>query len=323
MRLLIAACVLFLTVPATAREADTVRIATYNIENWRDHFQAFRDRDKPAPATEEGRLARRVERFQNDEDNWEIAQVFLDPKFDPDIVVFQEGCSLDDAKYFNREWLDGMFETVVIFRSNSGRGQELGLLMKPGFKLIETADGFHELPDEGDLNPRSDRLFARGPAFALVETPNGNRLWIGTTHQKSKGGNSVEVTKWRNAEADATRRIMFELAERAPVMLLGDMNDELGFQEYEKEAGGDTMAILAGRHDRNPQNDLEVLTEDLAEQNVITYTGYWRDRYRSFIDHVVATPNVVDAVADVGVYDSAWARVASDHLPVWVDVIDE
>jgi endonuclease/exonuclease/phosphatase family metal-dependent hydrolase len=61
-------------------------------------------------------------------------------------------------------------------------------------------------------------------------------------------------------------------------------------------------------------------TRDLAEQGAITYTGYWRPRFRSFIDHIVISREAADQVEAVGVYDNAWARVASDHLPVYLDL---
>ena len=91
------------------------------------------------------------------------------------------------------------------------------------------------------------------------------------------------------------------------------MNDEVGFQEFEAEGGGDVMANLVG-------DDLVLATRDLAEQGAITYTGYFRPRYRSFIDHAVVTRDAAQNVAATGVYDSPWARVASDHLPVYLDV---
>jgi len=299
----------------------TVRLATWNIENWEDHFQAMRDESLPEPASEEERTRRRIEGYQNAEDNWEIAEVLRDPDFAPHVLVFQEGCSQEELDAFAEEWLGDRYPTRRVFPTNSTRGQTLGILLAEGFELVEVRDGYHKMPDESDLNPRSDFLFARGPGFALVEAPSGERFWVGTTHQKSKGGNSVEVARWRAAEASATHEIMLDLAAEGPeaVYLLGDMNDEIGIQEFEIR-GGEATSHLLGTDDDDPANDLVLVTEDLALGGKITYTGYYRDRYRSFIDHVVATPAGAELVENVGVYDNAWARVASDHLPVYVDV---
>ncbi|MEM7808304.1 MAG: endonuclease/exonuclease/phosphatase family protein [Planctomycetota bacterium] len=316
---------LFVTTTVTAGPpADgTIRIATWNIENWNDHFQAFRDKDLPEPATEEGRERRRQERFQNGEDNWEVAVVLLDPDFAPDILLTQEGCSQEELDHFAQEWeeVGQTYPTRVVFPGNSGRGQMLQLLMRDGFRIIKTNNDLHLVPDTRDLNPRSDRLFGRGPAFVLVETPDGDRFWVGTTHQKSKGGNSIEVTQWRMAEATTTHALMVELAKEAPVFLLGDMNDEIGFQEYELPAGGDVMAALAGLHNQDAGDDFVIVTRDLAMQGVITYSGYWRDRFRSFIDHIVADPAGAKLVKNTDVFDNTWVRVASDHVPVYIDVV--
>lgn len=310
--------------PATTQPAaptsqpDTIRLATWNIENWRDHFESLRLQGTPRPENEEHDQLRFIERFQNEEDNWEIAQVIADPAFSPDVLVFQEGPSQAELDAFRDQWLGDQYETAIVFPGNSGRGQTLGILVKPGFQVIERADGFYERGDPDDLNPRSDHLFARGPAFVLIESPAGYRFWVGTTHQKSKSGNSVEATRWRNAEAAATRQIMKQLRDRGPedVFLLGDMNDEVGIQEFETEGGGDVIATLVGP----AEEGLVLATKDLAEQGAITYTGYWRPRYRSFIDHVVITRQAADQLAAVGIFDTPWARVASDHLPVYIDV---
>lgn len=300
------------------RDPATLRVATWNIENWRDHFQAFRDSAAP-PADEAARQARSLERYQNDEDNWEIAQVLLDPAFAPDILLFQEGPSQVELEEFNKSWLGGAYQTLVVFASNDERGQTIGVMLKPGLRVLETADAFHRLPDDQDLNPRTDFLFARGPAFVLVETPAGARLWVGTNHQKSKGGgNDVAITKWRNAEALATRQIMKELVARGPdrLVFMGDMNDELGIQAYELAGGGDVIANLAGP----PGGGLVLATRQLAAEGQASFMGYWRADHRSLVDHVVLSEPLADEARPVRVFDSVWARVASDHLPVYVDL---
>ena len=324
-RIVVSAAALVVAVsPALAAEKPegAVRIATWNIENWTDNFQAYRDRDQPQPATEEGREARAQVGYANDEDNWEVAQTILSPDFHPDVLVFQEGCSQEELDYFAGEWLGDDYPTRIVFPTNSDRGQTIGLMAREGFEILETKDQYHLLPDEKNLNPRSDYLFARGPAFVKMKSPGGDEFWVGVTHQKSKSGNSVETTIWRSAEAAASNQIIRDLAAEGPeaVFLLGDMNDELGYQEFEIEAGGDTISKLVGDGDNDPSNDLVLVTRPLAEGGAISYTGYWRDRYRSFIDQIVATEAGAEKVVDVVLYETPWALVASDHLPVYADV---
>jgi hypothetical protein len=316
--------VLIAIVLSSAARAETITVATYNIENFKEHFLARRVaeekvvnkiKDEEVRKTVADMLAEL--RNANDEDNWETAQVILDPKFSPDILVFEEGCDQADLDEFNKKWLGGAYETAIVFPGNSGRGQTVGLLAKPGFKVVDRKDQYYLEPDSVK-NERGDRLFARGPAFALIQTPSGYRFWVGVTHQKSKSGNNVEVTQWRNREAKRTHAIIKEIERQGPsdVMLLGDMNDELGVQQYEQEGGGDTIANLVGP----PEDGLELVTRKLAESGVNSYNGYWRTDFRSFIDHVIVTKSMKDQIEDVNVFHDEFTPVSSDHAPVYVKI---
>jgi endonuclease/exonuclease/phosphatase family metal-dependent hydrolase len=309
--------------PATAPSATStpaIKIATYNVENWRRHFLAH-DYEQKAATQPAYRLPEEIQtalRQANNENNWQVANVIADKNFDPDILVFQEGPEQADVEFFNRRWLNKKFETVIVFPSNSERGQNIGIMLKPGFRVVEKRDQYHTEKDTVP-NERGDRLFARGPAFVQVEAPNGYRFWVGTNHQKSKSGNNVEVTAWRNREAKRTNEIINELAAGPvkDVIFLGDMNDDLGLQEFEQQGGGDTIANLVGTGDKA----LYLATRPLVEAGKLSFMGYWQTDYRSFIDHVFTTPSVKDRIETVRVIDdTAWTKVASDHLPVMIVV---
>jgi endonuclease/exonuclease/phosphatase family metal-dependent hydrolase len=206
----------------------------------------------------------------------------------------------------------------VVFPTNTERHQTLGMMLKPGFKIIERKDQYYLEPDPVG-NERGARLFARGPAFVLVQTPGGYKFWLGVTHVKSKSGNNLEVTKWRLREVKRTHEIMLELEKIAPggdVMLVGDMNDELGLQEFEQEAGGDAIAALVG-----PAEDgITLATRALIDKGQISYGGYWRPNHRGFIDQILVTRQMQDQLTDVKVFHTPLAAVASDHYPVFVQV---
>lgn len=314
------ACVALLLIVSSVARAETITVATYNIENFKEHFLARHlaaDKANPLPKSEQVAAMMKEMRNANDEDLWEISQVILDGRFNPDVMVIEEGCNQEDLEYFNHRWLGDSYQTVIVFPGNSERGQMLGLIAKPGFKVIEKKDQYYQEKDTV-ANERGDKLFARGPAFVLMESPGGYRFWVGVTHQKSKGGNSVDVTKWRNREAKRTHEIIKELQTANPstrdVMLLGDMNDELWTQEYELAGGGDTITNLVG-----PKEDGFVLvTRPLVEKGMTSYGGYWNDRFRSFIDHVIVSKSMSDEVKDVQVFQEGMTRVASDHYPVFV-----
>lgn len=327
-RVRIALVCLALTPFAPLARGETIKVATYNIENWNTHFEGHRLQISTRPARGAGSATQPVseqmidiiaeERRQNDEDHWEVSQVILDPAFAPDVLVVEEGCRQNDLEFFNKRWLSGAYGTVIQFPSNTDREQHLCMLLKPGFKVLERRDAYRNEKDAVP-NERGDRLFARGPAFALVQSPGGYKMWVGVTHQKSKGGNSVDVTKWRNREATRTHEIMKELASGPvkDVILLGDMNDELGMQEFEAEGGGDTITNLIG-----PSADGFILaTKPLADAKKFSFGGYWRTDHRTLIDHVVVSPDMKDQLGDVKVMSThPLAPVASDHYPVMIEI---
>src|SRR5215218_2200289 len=165
------------TCGGVARAAD-ITVATYNVENFNNHFEAHRLTTQPIAKDPVGKEIVAEMRKTNDEDNWEVAQVILDPKFNPDVLVIEEGCDQDDLKFFNRRWLNDAYETAITFPSNTDRHQNLCLLMKPGFKILRREDKFYQEPDTAK-NDRGYRLFARGPAFVLVQAPGGYKFWVG------------------------------------------------------------------------------------------------------------------------------------------------
>jgi endonuclease/exonuclease/phosphatase family metal-dependent hydrolase len=315
---------IFLATPVIAQETFTV--STWNIENFDHNFWAYhlthpKEGEKPLfdVNSDEGKEAVRRIREVNDEDNWEIAQTILDPKFSPDVLVIQECCSQADLEFFNRRWLRSAYETVIVFPSNTERGQQLGLLAKKGFSIVEKKAEYY-LEKDTVPNERGDRVFARGPFFLKMKTPGGYSFWVGSNHQKSKSGNSLAATQWRNREAKRTHQILLELEKAGPddVIFLGDMNDSLGLDEFEQkpDSGGDVIANLAG-----PENDgVFLATRKLAEEGKQSYLGYFREDRRSLIDHVLMTKGMKDQLADIAIVDLPLARVASDHLPVMTKI---
>ena len=307
-------CIAFISISlalGSLSRGEEITVATYNVELFHQHFSAT---TKP---TGDRELTSRL-RADVDKDLWMISQVILDPKFNPDILCIEECCEQTELEKFNHQWLKDGYATVIVFPTNTERHQTLGMMLKPGFKVLEKKDQYYLEPDPIG-NERGNRLFARGPSFVLVESPGGYKFWVGLTHVKSKSGNSVDVTKWRLREAKRTHEIMMELEKVAPggdVMLVGDMNDELGLQEFEQEAGGDAIATLVG-----PENDGVILaTKPLIDEGKISYGGYWRPEHRSFIDQILVTKEMKDQIESVQVFQEPMAKVASDHYPVFIKI---
>jgi endonuclease/exonuclease/phosphatase family metal-dependent hydrolase len=314
----LAATLVALVCCAPVARAETVTVATYNVEHFENHFLGFK-LGKMREAKQPGAFQEAVDalKHSNDKENFAVARVITHKSFNPDVLVIEEGCTQANLEFFNKRWLQNAYGTVVQFPSNTDREQHLCMLLKPGFKILQRHDEYHLERDAGG-NDRGNVLFARGPVFCLVQTPAGYKFWIGVTHQKSKYDNSLEVTQWRNREAVRTHQIMLNLQKQGPtdVMLLGDMNDELGDDEYEKQpnSGGDSITNLVG-----PAADHFVLvTEPLARSHQDSFGGYWNPKFRSFIDHVIVTPSMKDQIQKVEVFYGSVAPVASDHFPVFV-----
>lgn len=300
--------------------AETIRATTYNVEHFAEHFMAQRlTTQKFHQESEQNKEIVDKLRKEGDEDNWEVAQTILDPAVNPDVIVMQECCNQKDLESFNRKWLDGAYETVIVFPSNTGdREQHVAMMIKPGFKVLEKKDQYYLEKDTAE-NARGDRLFARGPSFVKIQSPGGYVFWMGTGHLKSKSGNSPAATQWRNREAKRTQEIIKEIAAAGPsdVLFLGDCNDESGFDnEFEQENGGDTIAALLGP----PEDKFVLVTRPLLARGDQSFGGYWSDRFRSFIDHGVATPSMAQRVKRVSVFSEKLAPVASDHYPVTVQI---
>lgn len=298
--------------------AETITLVSYNIENFHENFTGHRLSQQAATRPdwpEEFLSLIERKRREDNRTNWILSEVIRHPQVNADVLVIQESAGQEDLEFFNRRWLENMYQTILVFPTNTGRNQHLSMMLKPGFKVLDQRH-FYDMPDVDNVNPESDRLFARGPAFVLIESPGGYRFWMGTTHQKSKSGNSLQATRWRNAEALATRQIIKQLRDEGPadVILMGDINDEWGFQEFELEGGGDTVANLVG-----PEEDgLRLLTLPLVHAGEISFGGYFNPRFRSLIDHAVATVSLAERVQEVRIFRDGFAPAASDHYPLVV-----
>ncbi|HTL27654.1 MAG TPA: endonuclease/exonuclease/phosphatase family protein [Tepidisphaeraceae bacterium] len=315
MRLRVSVALIACFSAALAR-GETITCATYNVENFYQRFLPSHLATRPAGEKPDADTMRELRSFA-DKELWEVSRVILDPQFNPDVIVFEECCEQTELEKFNHQWLKDAYKTVIVFKNNSERHQNVAMMLKPNFKVIEKKDQYY-LENDSVKNERGDRLFARGPAFCLIESPSGYRFWVGVTHQKSKSGNNVEVTQWRNREAKRTHEIMLELQKQGPtdVMLMGDMNDEFGIQEFEGEGGGDVITNLVG-----PKEDgLILATRPLIDAGEISYGGYWRPEHRSFIDQILLTPSMKDQIEEVKVFKGQFTPVASDHYPVYIKI---
>ncbi|MBS3822065.1 MAG: endonuclease/exonuclease/phosphatase family protein [Phycisphaerae bacterium] len=313
--------------PAPACRAETIRVATYNIEHMSKMLNVALV--KPNNRTRE----QWADFFSDEEDCYEVAWVITQAAAAPDILLIQEGCSQDELEHFNTHWLRQAYAYVKVFRGNSPRGQHLGILAKKGFEPLEVrefADEVDPVDDpalrklkEGGGLAEKNLLFSRGPAFVKFRTPGGHVMWVGNTHVKSKYGNSLPVVKWRIREMQRTREICGELLARGdtPYLLLGgDFNDDMQLDEFEKTLGRDALSVITGGQDRE---QLTNLTSPLIRANPRggTYHARVKTKYpAAWFDYLFASPDLARHVRRTTLIDAPLAGVASDHLPVVTEI---
>lgn len=169
--LLLAAVAHLVVPPSPARADETVTVATYNIEHFQSHFSAYELGRKPPRRVQDDPAVKEMLyqlRKANDEDNWEAAQVILDPQVNPDVLVIEEGCTQDNLEFFNRRWLNKAYATAITFPTNTGeRHQHLNMLLKPGFTVLERRDQYYLEPDPA--------VAAGGPATGPTSRPADGR----------------------------------------------------------------------------------------------------------------------------------------------------
>lgn len=298
---------------------EEIRLGSWNIE----HFMKMFDQDRMPERSQE-----RSELWDDEEDQYEVARVMKHPAFNPDILVIQE-CS-DEAmlKLFNEKWLEGVYSYIKVFKGNTD-GQFLGIMAKPGFEAVQVKEYY--LDDDPVKDNRisyakrsynkegENKLFCRGPGFVLFKTPGGEHIWVGTTHSKSKSGNSKAVTEWRIREYERTRQICGELIKAGPtknLIIAGDFNDNFGLDSHEQSVGTDAIETMVQGtgHEKLICVNIPLLEKD---PKLATYHCEIKPKkYRSFIDHAFVSPNLVSALKNVTVIQESIAYVASDHLPL-------
>jgi hypothetical protein len=313
--------------PEPPGRAETIRVATYNIEHMSDMLNVALVEPNDRTREQWGDF------FNDEEDCYEVAWVITQTAATPDILLIQEGCSQDELEHFNTHWLRQAYAYVKVFRGNSPRGQQLGILAKKGFEPLEVrefADEVDPVDDpalrklkEGGGLAEKNLLFSRGPAFVKFRTPGGHVMWVGNTHVKSKYGNSLPVVKWRIREMQRTREICGELLATGdtPYLLLGgDFNDDMQLDEFEKKLSRDALSIMI---DGKGDEQLLSLTSPLIRTNPRggTYHARVKTKYPpAWFDYIFASPDLARYVKATTLIDTPLAGVASDHLPVVTEI---
>jgi len=307
--------------PAPAKKAGTLRLASYNLENF------FDDVDDPSLTgdVDDAKMTTTDARAKA------LAQSIRD--IDADVLCLQEVESLDALRWFRDHYLSDMgYDHLASDDVRYYRGIEQSVMSRfpivrqmtwPDADLTETAvmrtgdasSWQAERPGHGDR-------FQRSPLFAQVRTPDGYMLDLFVVHHKAGG---KDFAFHREAEALKIISLIKErLAEDpgARLAVLGDFNaspSEKSVKIYMDPDFGDLVNAWEQRFDRNRPRETFVTHASGRVIDYIFVNKALADDLvpRSFFVYATATP------------PEGWnwrtdphpQDYASDHRPVVVDLL--
>ena len=291
----IAIAVLCVTPIALADDdANTLTLASYNVENYFDVFDDPYVSDEGTPVKSRRAIMA-------------IAKAIR--AMDADVVAFEE---------LENEWVlhalvveflaDMGYDHIAALPTNSRRGINLGIISR---KPIERATSHRwlELKLPGD---RRTWQFARDLAMFRLRVTVEHTLDLYVVHLKSRrsGDGDPKSAKWRLAEATAVQRVVSQRVAADPtawVAVVGDFNDTPDTDVYAKLTAPDAegRATLIDLHATLPDN------------RRITYLS---KPFRSTVDYIFASPALArHAVANSArVINNSAVLAGSDHAPVVV-----
>ncbi len=328
-----------------------MRLATYNIE-W---FANLFDRKDNLVVDDSWSGRHDVTKAQQIE---AIAKVLT--AIDADAVLIVEAPNTGKTQNTVRA-LQG-FAAAFDLRTNhaimgfaNNTHQELALLydpevLKARHDPMETNDAprfDHEFRIDLDVDATEDQVqFSKPPMELAIETTSGQVFRLIGAHLKSKaphGAGSrdemirISIANRRKQLAQAVwlaRRVKHHLAEQEPVILLGDLNDGPGLDEFEHLFGRSSVEILlqAGLYDPHAAQALELRPGSVPA--TARFARPKEGRYlEALLDYIMISDDLRAYEPDWRIWhpfrDAAcWANpelreallAASDHFPVTLDI---
>ncbi|NRB17370.1 MAG: endonuclease/exonuclease/phosphatase family protein [Rhodobacteraceae bacterium] len=249
----------------------------------------------------------------------------------------------------------GIRARAVVMGFANDTQQEIALMYDP-----DVLQARHD-PQQSDQAPRFDQLlkidldiddkmdqvrFSKPPLELAVTTAKGQQLRLIGAHLKSKALHGARnrdavirrsIANRRKQLAQAIwlrRRIEQHLAEGQDLIVMGDLNDGPGLDEYERLFGRSSVEIVMGSDLQDPHAS-HLLQPRTADQPSTSrfYNASTKRYFRALLDYVMLSPGLAarapnwriwhpfeDArcYADVDLREALLA--ASDHYPVSLDI---
>ena len=198
-----------------------------------------------------------------------------------------------------------------------------------------------------DVDANEDLVnFSKPPLELAVETANGFAFRMLGAHLKSKAPHGAKtrdevmrqsIANRRKQLAQAIwlrRRMEGHLNEGTPLMLLGDLNDGPGLDEYEHLFGRSSVEILIGQDMHDP-HATRALGRKLSAMP--TTARFWIRQEKRFLqallDYIMVSPDLMERAPSWRIWHplddpECWQNpdlrealvTASDHFPVTCDI---
>jgi endonuclease/exonuclease/phosphatase family metal-dependent hydrolase len=198
-----------------------------------------------------------------------------------------------------------------------------------------------------DVDDRMDQVrFSKPPLELRVTTRGGNALRLIGAHLKSKAPHGAETPKEvarisianrRKQLAQAIwlhRRIKEHIQAGDNIIVMGDLNDGPGLDEYERLFGKSSVEIVMGEELRDPHAQRLLKPRELVQPSTSRFYNPETKRYfRALLDYIMISGGL-EAYAprwriwhpfeDAECYEDIDFReallAASDHFPVSLDI---
>lgn len=235
-----------------------------------------------------------------------------------------------------------LFDPDALRARHDPRGDETG---KKGSPDAPRFDGTFRI--DLDIDATEDLVrFSKPPLELSVTTTAGTKLRMIGAHLKSKAPHGarnrdevmrLSIANRRKQLAQAIwlrTRIDANLAEGAPLILLGDLNDGPGLDEYENLFGRSSVEILMGDTLIDPHAQQALTRRFGAIHSTARFEMPGGDRYlQALLDYIMVSPDLMarrplwriwHPFDDAKCWQMPDLReallTASDHFPVTLDI---
>ena len=280
----------------------SIRIATYNVEN-------FYDRNDDPYSIKDSQVANGTAP-KSARELWALANVIK--KIDADIIALQEVENIGFLREFNSSYLKKLgYKNVILIEGNSsktlrGRGIDVAVLSRVPVLAATTYQHRDFVFDDGKkIN------FSRDFLHVQLKSPDYPLIHLFTLHTISKSSGSWTHYR-RIAEAKAGAIILkenFAKNTNAWIVVLGDFNDG------EKSKSVKTFLNIPS---------VPLFRIPLLDKKKRKYSWYGKGSgYRSStLDHILVSKPIEKKIniTKSGIFNDKNAEKASDHRPLFITI---